>query len=105
MREYPISNIGTQLSACIESFEPPMTAADVQSAVPVQRVIRGKQYKPCSHCGYQRKRQLKKGTACPKCGFKKPSIWTLIKRAVRGVKTKPYKARNKDAKILLNVIN
>ena len=60
--------------------------------------MKGKLVK-CSHCGEIRWQRVK-GSRCG-CGYKPVSLFYKLLRAVRGLKQKPYKARNKDAKILL----
>ncbi len=47
----------------------------------------------CPHCHKSRK-QIKEGSKCG-CGYKSVGFFTRIKRAVRGMKQKPYTPRRK----------
>jgi hypothetical protein len=55
-------------------------------------------FKPCKHCGYQRKRQLVKGSGCPRCGWKPVSLTYKLRRILHGLKRKPYTPRHKYRK-------
>ncbi len=57
-----------------------------------------KTYKKCSHCNYQRKRQLVKGSSCPKCGYKPVHFLHKLRRALSGLKQKPYTPRCRENK-------